>query len=53
MIGIQRVSDDHEAIALMNDTDYGLTAAVYSSERARAVGIATFLQPRGWHLRKG
>ncbi|EKU99050.1 NAD-dependent aldehyde dehydrogenase [Leptolyngbya sp. PCC 7375] len=92
VIGIQRVSDDHEAVALMNDTDYGLTAAVYSSDRARAVGIlgqvrsgsaywnccdrvspqlpwtgrnhsgigstlstlgiANFLHPRGWHLKR-
>ena len=39
IIGIQRVDSDDEAVALMNDTDYGLTAAVYSSERARAVEI--------------
>ncbi|MEO0350409.1 MAG: aldehyde dehydrogenase family protein [Cyanobacteria bacterium P01_A01_bin.15] len=39
VIGIQRVSGDDEAIALMNDTDYGLTAAVYGSDRERAVGI--------------
>ncbi|TMB18941.1 MAG: aldehyde dehydrogenase family protein, partial [Deltaproteobacteria bacterium] len=25
-----------EAVALMNDTDYGLTAAVYTPDRARA-----------------
>jgi acyl-CoA reductase-like NAD-dependent aldehyde dehydrogenase len=36
IIGIQPVADDAEAIRLMNDTDYGLTAAVYSRERARA-----------------
>ncbi len=30
IIGIQKVSSDEEAIALMNDTDYGLTASVYS-----------------------
>ena len=39
VIGIQRVHDDDEAIALMNDTDYGLTAAVYGKDRARALGI--------------
>ncbi|MEL6469820.1 MAG: aldehyde dehydrogenase family protein [Cyanobacteria bacterium J06623_4] len=39
VIGIQRVRDDEEAIALMNDTDYGLTAAVYSKHRERAVQI--------------
>lgn len=38
-IGIQRVSDDETAIALMNDTDYGLTAAVYGKNRDRALHI--------------
>jgi acyl-CoA reductase-like NAD-dependent aldehyde dehydrogenase len=39
VIGIQKVKDDAEAIALMLDTEYGLTAAVYSKsfERAKAV----------------
>ena len=39
IIGIQRVRDDAEAIALMNDTPYGLTAAVYGRDRARAARI--------------
>ncbi|MEA5463751.1 aldehyde dehydrogenase family protein [Leptothoe sp. PORK10 BA2] len=39
IIGIQRVDSDEAAVALMNDTNYGLTAAVYSSQRERAVGI--------------
>lgn len=39
VIGIQEVQGDEEAIALMNDTDYGLTAAVYSKDRTRAVSI--------------
>jgi acyl-CoA reductase-like NAD-dependent aldehyde dehydrogenase len=39
VIGIQRVCSDAEAIALMNDTTYGLTAAVYSPDRQRALGI--------------
>jgi acyl-CoA reductase-like NAD-dependent aldehyde dehydrogenase len=39
VVGIQRLKDDAEAVALMGDTDYGLTAAVYSKsfERAEAV----------------
>lgn len=36
IIGIQKVSGDAEAIALMNDTAYGLTAGVYTSDAARA-----------------
>lgn len=39
VIGIQKVASDAEAIALMNDTHYGLTAAVYSADRSRAIGI--------------
>jgi acyl-CoA reductase-like NAD-dependent aldehyde dehydrogenase len=36
VIGIQKVKDDVEAIALMNDTRYGLTAGVYTRDEARA-----------------
>ncbi|MEM9165325.1 MAG: aldehyde dehydrogenase family protein, partial [Cyanobacteria bacterium P01_F01_bin.4] len=92
VIGIQKVADDATAVARMNDTDYGLTAAVYSDDRDRAVqilsqvnsgsaywnccdrvsprlpwtgrghsgigstlsniGIAAFLKPRAWHLKR-
>lgn len=39
VVGIQKVKDDEEAVELMLDTKYGLTAAVYSKsfERAEAV----------------
>jgi acyl-CoA reductase-like NAD-dependent aldehyde dehydrogenase len=36
LIGIQPVGSDDEAQALMNDTDYGLTAGVYSKDAERA-----------------
>jgi acyl-CoA reductase-like NAD-dependent aldehyde dehydrogenase len=36
LIGIQKVASDDEALALMNDTEYGLTAGVYASDRDRA-----------------
>jgi acyl-CoA reductase-like NAD-dependent aldehyde dehydrogenase len=39
IIGIQQVASDREAIALMNDTDYGLTAGVYTRDGARAERI--------------
>jgi acyl-CoA reductase-like NAD-dependent aldehyde dehydrogenase len=39
IIGIQKVADDAEALALMNDTRYGLTAGIFTADeyRARAV----------------
>jgi acyl-CoA reductase-like NAD-dependent aldehyde dehydrogenase len=39
IIGIQKVSGDAEAIALMNDTDYGLTAGAYTKDETRATRI--------------
>jgi acyl-CoA reductase-like NAD-dependent aldehyde dehydrogenase len=39
VIGIQGVKGDDEALALMNDTRYGLTAGVYSRDQDRATRI--------------
>jgi acyl-CoA reductase-like NAD-dependent aldehyde dehydrogenase len=36
IIGIQAVSSDDEALRSMNDTEYGLTAGVYTKNRERA-----------------
>jgi len=36
IIGIQKVGNDAEAVALMNDTPYGLTAGVYTPDEKRA-----------------
>jgi acyl-CoA reductase-like NAD-dependent aldehyde dehydrogenase len=36
VIGIQKVASDDEAVALMNDTRYGLTAGVYTKDEAAA-----------------
>lgn len=39
VIGVQKVKDDAEAIALMLDTTYGLTAAVYAKNADRANAV--------------
>jgi acyl-CoA reductase-like NAD-dependent aldehyde dehydrogenase len=39
IIGIQRVAGDDEAVRRMNDTDYGLTAGVYTRDAQRAERI--------------
>jgi len=39
VIGIMKVKNDEEAIMLMKDTEYGLTAAVYSADQKRAENI--------------
>jgi len=39
IIGIQKVASDEDAVHLMNDTRYGLTAGVYTPDANRAQGI--------------
>lgn len=39
IIGIMKVKNDEEAIELMQDTEYGLTASVYSPDKSRAENI--------------
>jgi acyl-CoA reductase-like NAD-dependent aldehyde dehydrogenase len=39
IIGIQKVAGDSEAVALMNDSEYGLTAGVYTLDEKRARAI--------------
>ncbi|MCC7326349.1 MAG: aldehyde dehydrogenase family protein [Burkholderiales bacterium] len=39
IIGLQAVAGDDEAVALMNDTAYGLTAGVYTADEKRAKKI--------------
>jgi acyl-CoA reductase-like NAD-dependent aldehyde dehydrogenase len=36
VIGLMAVRDDEEAVRLMNDSEYGLTAGVYTRDRERA-----------------
>ncbi|MDE3738623.1 aldehyde dehydrogenase family protein [Pseudomonas resinovorans] len=40
VVGIQKVRDDEEALALMNDSPYGLTAAIFSQDEASALALA-------------
>src|SRR6187431_1288660 len=39
VIGIMKVKSDEEAIQLMQDSEYGLTAAVYSTSKGKAENI--------------
>jgi acyl-CoA reductase-like NAD-dependent aldehyde dehydrogenase len=43
IIGLMKVASDERALELMADTEYGLTAAVYARDRARAERILSEL----------
>jgi acyl-CoA reductase-like NAD-dependent aldehyde dehydrogenase len=44
VVGIMRVSSDEEALRLMNDSAYGLTAAIYSRDAKVAEALADRLE---------
>jgi acyl-CoA reductase-like NAD-dependent aldehyde dehydrogenase len=44
VIGIMLVKDDNEALALMNDSDFGLTASIWTKDTAAAMALAEQLE---------
>jgi acyl-CoA reductase-like NAD-dependent aldehyde dehydrogenase len=43
-VGIVKVASDEEAVRLMNDSDFGLTAAIFSADAARAEALGDALE---------
>jgi acyl-CoA reductase-like NAD-dependent aldehyde dehydrogenase len=43
-VGIMQVCSDDEAVRLMNDSEFGLTAAIYSADAERAEALADALE---------
>lgn len=44
VIGVMPVDSDQQAIALMNDSDFGLTASIWSENEAKSLAIAECLE---------
>ena len=44
IVGVQRVADDDEAIRLMNDSPYGLTAAIWTRDQERAFRVGAQIE---------
>ncbi len=51
-VGIMRVRDDAEAIALMNDSPYGLTASVWTDDLEHAQQIGTRVETGTWFMNR-
>jgi acyl-CoA reductase-like NAD-dependent aldehyde dehydrogenase len=52
VVGIQAVTGDDEAIALMNDSAYGLTAAVFTQDENAALEIGTRVETGTWFMNR-
>jgi len=44
VVGIMKVSSDEDAVRLMNDSDFGLTAAIFSVDSVRAEALGDALE---------
>ena len=52
VVGIVKVSSDDEAIALMNDSPYGLSACLWSRDVEAAVAIGDRIETGTWFLNR-
>jgi len=50
--GVMKVSGDEEAIRLMNDTDFGLTAAVWTADTEAGLSIGDRIQTGTWFMNR-
>ena len=51
-IGIMKVDDDDQAVALMNDSAYGLTAAIFTSDADAALRIGDAVDTGTWFMNR-
>ncbi len=49
---LMKVKDDAEAIALMNDSHYGLTASVWTSDADAAIRIGSSIESGTWFMNR-
>jgi acyl-CoA reductase-like NAD-dependent aldehyde dehydrogenase len=50
--GIMKVSSDEEAVRLMNDTAFGLTASIWTSDEEAALAIGDRVQTGTWFMNR-
>lgn len=52
VVGIMSVADDDEAVRLMNDSRFGLTASVWTEDESAAVAVGDRVQTGTWFMNR-
>ena len=52
VVGIMKVKDDTEAVALMNDSPYGLTASVWTADVDEAIALGEQVNTGTWYMNR-
>ena len=52
VVGIMKVASDEEAIALMNDSDFGLTASIWTTDAEAALRIGEKVETGTWFMNR-
>jgi acyl-CoA reductase-like NAD-dependent aldehyde dehydrogenase len=52
VVGVQSVADDEEAIGLMNDSRYGLTASIWTQDADAALAIGERVETGTWFMNR-
>ncbi|MCH8236797.1 MAG: aldehyde dehydrogenase family protein, partial [Proteobacteria bacterium] len=52
VLGIMKVGSDDEAVQLMNDSDFGLTAAIWTADEDAALAIGERIETGTWFMNR-
>ena len=52
VVGIMKVASDEAAVALMNDSDFGLTASIWTTDEDAAIAIGDRVETGTWFMNR-
>ena len=52
VLGIMKVASDEEAVALMNDSEFGLTASIWTTDEDAAIAIGDRVETGTWFMNR-